>query len=164
MKNIVLFLDVDGVLNQYNHHERIRRYKIHRLNNFSTKTDTFNPFKKKVLRLSKLVKKYNIDVYVFSAWTIKKLQIHLPFKLIKDTHKWACNVNSISKNYRFSVLIDDEVSSFINKKEIEEYEKGRYILDKNIITYQPNYKFGLVKKDFIKLDRLFKSFYTTYRY
>jgi len=156
-KKIAIYLDVDGVLNQYDHHERIRRYKIHKKAKFSSKTDVFNPFQKKVLRLYKLIKKYNVDTYVFSAWTLKDLQLHVPFKLLGDTCKWANQVNEISKNYSFNLLIDDEVSSFINREE-KDYEKGRYKLNKNIITYQPHYNFGLVKKDFKNLERILNEF------
>ena len=143
-KNIALFLDVDGVLNQYRASERRRRFKI-------SYNYTFQPFHKKVLRLSKLVKKYNLDVYLFSAWTIEDLQIHLPFKIKGDTRKWACNVNDISKKYKHSILIDDEVSGFINKT------GERYDLDSAIITYQPNYNFGLVLKDFKNIERILKE-------
>jgi hypothetical protein len=158
MNNIAIYLDVDGVLNQYDVHERLRRHKIHKRNKFSKETDTFNPFGKKVLRLYNLIKKYQIDVYVFSAWRLEDLQPHLPFKLMGDTRKWANQVNEISKNYTFNLLIDDEVSSFINRPENTQWELGRYKLNKNILTYQPNYNFGLVKKDFKTLKRILNEF------
>jgi len=153
LKNIVLFLDVDGVLNQYDHHERIRRHKLHKKAGFSMETDSFNPFIKKVLRLTKLVKKYNIDVYVFSAWTAKNLQPHLPFKLTGDSNKWISNMNEIAEEYKHAIVIDDEIS-VISEKGC----KGEDVrIDKNIITYQPYYKLGLVKKDFNNLNHIFKN-------
>jgi hypothetical protein len=153
MNNIVLFLDIDGVLNQYNIHERIRRYKIHKKDNFSKKTDVFNPFPKKVLKLFKLIKKYNIDIYVFSAWTQEDLETHLPFELKGDTGKLIKNLNEISKTYKYSILIDDELFA-IEKIGV----KGQNIrLNKNLIKYQPNLKYGLVNKDFIKLEKIFKK-------
>lgn len=143
-KNIALFLDVDGVLNQYRVSERIKRFKI-------GYDYTFQPFSKKVLRLAKLVNKYNLDVYLFSAWTIDDLQRYLPFKIKGDTRKWACNVNDISKEYKHSILIDDEVQGLFNNV------GERYDLDSTIITYQPNYNFGLVLKDFKNIERILKT-------
>jgi hypothetical protein len=153
MKNIVLFLDVDGVLNQYDRHERIRRHKLHKKADFSMETDSFNPFIKKVLRLTKLVKKYKIDVYVFSAWTAKNLQPHLPFKLTGDSNKWISTMNEISAEYKHAIVIDDEISVISDRG-----CKGEDIkIDSNIITFQPYYQFGLVKKDFVKLDYIFQN-------
>ena len=144
-KCIALYLDVDGVLNQYRECERMRRFKI-------GYEHTFNPFQKKVLRLAKLVKKYDIDVYVFSAWSFDDLQPHLPFKLKGDTHKWACTVNEIAEGYKYNLLIDDEVSGFIHKK------GERYELDSKVDTYQNNYLFGLVLEDFKKIERILQSY------
>jgi len=150
---IVLFLDVDGVLNSYDIPIRIRRHKIHKKAGFSKETDEFNPFQKKVLRLAKLVKKYNIDVYVFSAWTDYNLQPHLPFKLKGDTGKYIDRMNKISKEYKHSILIDDEIIS-IGQRGV----KGQDIrFEKNITLFQPKYDKGLVRKDFIKLDKIFQE-------
>lgn len=152
-----LFLDVDGVLNQYNIHERKRRYKI-------DKQSTFNPFRKKVLRLSKLIKKFNLDVYVFSAWTLEDVLPHFPKEVHKffkgDTKKWISRMNEISKQYRYSVVIDDELSSYNSKF----LETGKSLKDEevqinsNIIQYQPYYEFGLVKEDFIKIKGILNDF------
>lgn len=146
----VLFLDVDGVLNQYRHCERKKRY--HRYLKSDTITnDGFDPYPKKVMRLAKLVKKYNLDVYVFSAWTDENLQPHLPFKLSGDTGKWAKNVHEIAKDYDYSLLIDDEIHSnrIIGKE--------RMGLDDSIVSYQPNWWYGLVLKDFKKIDKILKD-------
>ena len=154
MNDIVLFLDVDGVLNQYDNHERIRRHNIHKKNGFSAETEEFNPYPKKVKRLSKLVKKFNIDVYVFSAWTEENLQPYLPFKLKGDTGKWIENVNKIAGNYKFSILIDDEISAILLNGTNCSEER----LNKNILTYQPYFNHGLVSKDFRELEKIFSSF------
>lgn len=150
MKDIALFLDVDGVLNQYRRSERIRRHKIEKRNNFKDEYDTFKPFQKKVLRLAKLVKKHNIDVYVFSAWTIENLQPHLPFKLLGDTRKNGSDVNEIAKQYKHNILVDDEASVIFDNGE-------RYNIDKSIKMYQPHYDYGLVLKDFKNIDKLIKK-------
>ncbi len=144
MSEIALFLDVDGVLNQYNNHERMRRFKI-------GYNCTFEPFQKKVLRLAKLVKKYNLDVYVFSAWAIEDLQPHLPFQLKGDTRKWVKNVHEIATQYQYSLLIDDEVSCYC------EIGKDQKQLDNSIHIYQPDYNYGLVLKDFKNIDRILKG-------
>jgi len=141
---IVLFLDVDGVLNQYRRSERIRRHKI-------DYDFCFAPFKKKVKRLAKLVKRYDLDVHVFSAWREKDLQPHLPFKLCGDTLKWVENVHEVSKEYKHSILIDDEVTHY------RKAGKDNEMLNDNIITYQPHYLYGLVLKDFQKLDKIIKK-------
>ena len=150
MDNIALFLDVDGVLNQYRRCERIRRHKIEKRNNFKDEFDTFKPFQKKVKRLAKLVKKYDIDVYVFSAWTIENLQPHVPFELKGDTRKHGANVNEIAKLYKHNILIDDEASVIFDKSE-------RYNIDRRIAMYQPHYDYGLVLKDFKRLDYILKG-------
>jgi hypothetical protein len=137
----VLFLDVDGVLNQYNRAERIRRVRTKGF------MECLDPFQKKVKRLHKLVKKYNLDVYVFSAWNKEDLQFHLPFELKGDTRKRGDTTNEISLRYDFSILVDDEASAIFDKKD-------RYNLSKDIILYQPNGDFGLVLVDFIKLDNI----------
>jgi len=144
---IALFLDVDGVLNQYRRSECIRRHKI-------DYDFCFTPFKKKVMRLSKLVKKYNLDVYVFSAWTEENLQPHLPFKLCGDTGKWIENVNEASNKYKHSILVDDEISPKMGKE--NGYGGEQVNLKEDIVTYQPHYNFGLVLKDFKKLDKILK--------
>jgi len=148
MKKIALFLDVDGVLNQYRRSERIRRHRI-------DYDFCFAPFKKKVARLTKLVKKYNIDVYVFSAWTEENLQSHLPFKLSGDTLKWIKNVNKQAEEYEHSLLIDDEISPKMGKE--NGYGGEQVVLTENIITYKPHNNFGLVLKDFKKIDRILKE-------
>jgi len=152
MNKIAVYLDVDGVLNQYNTNQRIYRKKKHGWGGI------MNPFPKKILRLNKLIKKYNIDVYLFSAWTIDDLQPFLPFSIKEDTNKMAKNINRISKNYDFNLVIDDEISAIINRPEIKSYDIGRYKLDSNIKTYQPNLEFGLVKKDFRNLERILNDF------
>ena len=154
MKNIVLFLDVDGVLNQYDNHERMKRYKISEKDGFSEETDEFNPYQKKVKRLAKLVKTFNIDVYVFSAWTEGNLQPHLPFKLKGDTGKWIKNVNKIAEDYKYSILIDDEISAILLNGTNCSEER----LNENILTYQPYFNHGLVSKDFRKLEKIFSFF------
>jgi len=143
MKKTALFLDVDGVLNQYRRCERIRRHKI-------DYDYTFRPFRKKVIRLAKLVKKYNLDVFVFSAWTIENLQPHLPFELKGDTRKWSERVLDIAKNYDTSILIDDELSSGL-------FGHERTEIPKELIIYQPHYDFGLVLEDFKKIDKMLKE-------
>lgn len=140
-KDIVLFLDVDGVLNQYDRHERIRRCK-----KVKYKSECFNPFTKKVLRLSKLVKRYNIDVYVFSAWELVDLQEFLPFKLKGNTRKNIENVNNLSLQYKHSILIDDELSAY-------EDRYGKIKVDKKL---QPYYEYGFCKKDYVILENYLK--------
>lgn len=140
---ICIFLDVDGVLNQYRISERIRRNRTKGFNK------AFTPFPKKVQRLSKLINQYNIDVYLFSAWTEKKLSPHVPFTIKGDTRKDVNRVNEIAKEYMHSIIIDDEVSVF-NK---EEYG----ILDSSIIQVQPHYNYGLVSKDFKKIKVLLRE-------
>jgi len=140
---IALFLDVDGVLNQYMVSERKRRVKTKGFFN------VFDPFPKKVIRLHKLIKRYDIDVYVFSAWTKEKLQHYLPFKLCGDTFKLGKFVNKVSEEYKHSVLIDDEASVIFDEKE-------RYNINEKVIKYQPNGDIGLVLNDFKKLDKLFR--------
>lgn len=147
---IALFLDVDGVLNQYLISERKRRYKIHKRNTYSKETDVFNPFQKKVLRLAKLVKKYKIDVYVFSAWTIEDIQPHLPFKLKGDVRKRAERVANIMNKYDKCILIDDELSGDI-------FGIERVPIPKEIITYQPDWKYGLVLRDFKKIEKIIEE-------
>jgi len=150
MKTTAIFLDVDGVLNQYRAHERIKRYKKYKRNNFKKEYNCFNPYPKKVTRLARLIKKYNIDVFVFSAWKLEKLQPHLPFKLKGDTNKLISNVNLISLNYDYSIVIDDEISVILKKG-----CKGQNIrINSYIHTYQPNGDYGLVKQDFAKLKNL----------
>ena len=144
MNKIVLFLDIDGVLNQYRICERIKRNKRVGWSN------AFNPFPKKVKRLAKLIKKYNLDVYVFSAWTQNKLQQHLPFKLKGDTGKYAVRVEEIIKKYDKALLIDDELINNL-------YGHERKEIPENLNTYQPNYNFGLVLKDFKKIDNILKQ-------
>jgi predicted PilT family ATPase len=146
MSTIALFLDVDGVLNQYRVSERIRRFKI-------GYDYTFQPFKKKVLRLSKLVKKYNIDVYVFSAWTEDDLQKYLPFRLKGDTKKWISHMNEVSESYKHSIVIDDEISTIATHG-----CKGEDVrLNANIVKYQPHSSYGLVLKDFKNIDKILKG-------
>jgi len=149
MTKNVLFLDIDGVLNQYRICERIKRYKKHECDNYSDKTNEFNPYPKKVQRLAKLVKKYNLDVYVFSAWTKENLQPFLPFELKGDTGKYASSVQEISENYDVYLLIDDELNGV--------YGHERVKIPDTLLTYQPNWNFGLVLKDFQKIDKLLKK-------
>lgn len=144
---ICLFLDIDGVLNQYRISERVRRYKKHTKNNFSNETNEFNPYPKKVQRLTKLVKKYNIDVYIFSSWSQEKLKNYLPFEIKGDTGKYATSVENIMKNYKHSLLIDDELNGNI-------YGHERVPIPDNLITHQPNWNFGLVLKDFQKIEKI----------
>jgi len=139
-----LFLDVDGVLNQYNIHQRIRRKRTHGLSKM------FDPFPKKVQRLSKLVKKYNIDVYVFSAWTIKNLQPFLPFTLSGDTRKYADDVEDIMKDYNKCILIDDEVSWGI-------YGRERKAIPKDLEVINIDGDYGMILNDFKKLERILKG-------
>lgn len=143
MNKIAMFLDVDGVLNQYSVHERLRRNRL-------VFNSAFTPYPKKIARLSKLVKKYNIDVYVFSAWSIEKLQPHIPFKLCGDTYKYAGNLMRISRSYDFSLVIDDELSSGL-------FGKERMTIPYWIKQYQPNHLYGLVKDDFRKLELIIKK-------
>jgi hypothetical protein len=149
MKNIskiALFLDIDGVLNQYNIDSRKYRYK-------KSYNHTFEPFKKKILKLAKLVKKYNIHVYIFSAWTQKELEEYLPFKIYGDTRKWAENVIEISKEYKHNLIIDDEIQY---QKRIFGHE--RISLPENIILHKPYYDLGLINKDFRKLEHILENF------
>ena len=139
--DIVLFLDVDGVLNQYDTHERIRRCKKLKYN-----SECMNPFTKKVLRLSKIVKQHNIDVYVFSAWSLDDLQKFLPFKLKGDTRKNIKNVNTISLQYKHSILIDDELLAY-------EARYGEINVNKKL---QPHYEYGFCKKDAVILENHIK--------
>src|SRR5574344_1803919 len=90
---ICLFLDIDGVMNQYRRCERIRRCRSKKID----WSKCFDPFPKKVQRLSKLIKEFNIDVYIFSAWTQKELEGFFPFKIAGDTCKNINIVNKISK-------------------------------------------------------------------
>lgn len=144
MSKIVLFLDVDGVLNQYDRQARIRRTRTHGFHK------AFNPFDKKVLRLARLVKKYNIDVYVFSAWTQENLQEFLPFSLKGDTNKYAETVLTVMKEYDKCILIDDELSSGL-------FGHERMVIPKGLITVQPNYDVGMVLQDFKKLEQILKG-------
>ena len=132
-KRIALFLDIDGVLNQYDNHERRNRYRKYINSGCLKENDSLNPYPKKVQRLARLVKKYNLDVYLFSAWTEDDLQPFLPFKLVGDTNKWVKNVHEVSKDYDASLLIDDELPAYIGK--------GKDKLNEDILTYQPNYNF-----------------------
>lgn len=153
MNKIALFLDVDGVLNQYRVSERLKRHKIYKKSGFDKKYDCFNPFRKKVLKLSKLIKKYNMDVYIFSAWTKEDLVQYLPFEIKGDTRKWISNVNKVSERYTNCLLIDDEISIIL-----ERGCKGEILnFNSNIKMYQPNWEFGLVKKDFKKIDKIMKG-------
>lgn len=138
--SICIFLDVDGVLNQYRISERIRRNRTHGFNK------AFTPFPKKVQRLSKLIEQYNIDVYLFSAWTEKKLKPHVPFTIKGDTNKNVERVNEIAKSYTHSIIIDDEVSVFRDEK--------YGILDPAIIQIQPQYEYGLISEDFRRIKLL----------
>ena len=140
----VLFLDVDGVLNQYNIPQRIRRKRTHGFSKM------FDPFPKKVQRLSKLVKKYNIDVYVFSAWTIDNLRPFLPFTLSGDTRKYANDVEEIMKDYDKCILIDDEVSWGI-------YGHERKPIPKDLEVINIDGDYGMVLEDFKKLERTLKG-------
>jgi len=143
----VIILDIDGVLNQYNHHERKRRHKIHKASGFKDSLDTFNPAKKKILKLSAIVKRYNVDVYVFNAWSLERLQLFLPFTLKGDTIKLMSNVIDIMVDYDRNILIEDEYKP-------ELFGKDRLPLPKGLILMKINDDFGMAKKDYTKLDRL----------
>lgn len=65
---ICLFLDIDGVMNQYRHCERIRRCRSKKI----SRSKCFDPFPKKVQRLSKLIKNYNIDMFIYLVLGLKK--------------------------------------------------------------------------------------------
>lgn len=137
---IALFLDIDGVLNQYRHSERIKRFENPKYK------DEFDPYPKKILRLYKVLKKYNIDVHLFSAWTKEDLDTIVPFEILTDTGKYTENVNKISLDYDLSILLDDEACC--------------YTVNDNIIKLQPNYLFGFTlqtQKDLIKIIEDFKS-------
>jgi len=71
MKNIVLFLDVDGVLNQYDNHERMKRYKISEKDGFSKETDEFNPYQKKMI----IIKDLKTNEFNCGNFREKKLNI-----------------------------------------------------------------------------------------
>ena len=136
---ICLFLDVDGVLNQYRITERIRRNRTKGFNR------SFDPFPKKVQRLTKLIQDYDIDVYLFSAWTEKKLSPFITFDIKGDTRKKINLVNEISKGYDHAIIIDDEVSVF---------KKEPYgVLDPDIKQFQPNYEYGLITEDFKRIKQ-----------
>jgi len=154
IKKIAMFLDVDGVLNQYNINERKRRNKIYKKSNYDINKKVFAPFNKKILRLYKLIKKYDIEVYLFSAWTKEELEYYLPnkFKLYfkEDTYKYISNMNKIAMNYENSLLIDDEASS-IKEKGLKGEKCNIY---KNIMMYQPDGNYGLIKKDFRNLEKI----------
>jgi len=143
--NNALFLDVDGVLNQYDNAQRKQLYRKYVRSKFDPKFDVFNPYSKKVFRLSKLIKKYNFDVFLFSAWTIRDLQPFVPFEILSDTRKSSESVIEIMAEYDNALLIDDELSSGLFG-----YERSQ--IPSNLITYQPNYKYGLVLRDFKKLE------------
>jgi hypothetical protein len=148
MKNIskiALFLDIDGVLNQYNIDSR--KYKLKKHQDYNMK-----PYKKKILKLTKLIKRYNIHVYIFSAWRQKELEEYLPFKIYGDTRKWAENVIEISKEYKHNLIIDDEIQY---KTRIFGHE--RIPLPENIILHKPYYEFGLINKDFRKLEHILEN-------
>lgn len=140
---ICLFLDVDGVLNQYRISERIRRCQNSKIG----RSKCFNPYPKKVKRLSSIINKYNIDVYIFSAWRKEELEKLVHFKLLGDTRKSIEAVNSIAKSYDYSILIDDEYSALIKRYGTPEVDK----------FFQPNYEFGLCKKDFRLLKLYLKG-------
>lgn len=140
---ICLFLDIDGVMNQYRHCERIRRCHSKKIG----RSKCFAPFPKKVQRLSKLIKKYNIDVYIFSAWTQKELEKFFPFNISGDTRKSVSEINRISKDYDVSILIEDEVIGYTNKGYVFEVSK----------IFIPHYDFGLVKKDFNNIKNYLKG-------
>ena len=148
MKNtsrVALFLDIDGVLNQYNIDSRKYRDK-------KSYEHTFEPFKKKILKLTKLVKRYNIHVYIFSAWTLKELEEYLPFKIYGDTRKWAENVIEISKEYKHNLIIDDEI-----RYQTRIFGHERIYLPENIILHKPYYELGLISKDFRKLEHILEN-------
>ncbi len=113
----------------------------------------FCAFSQKSFAVSKIGKKYNLDVIVFSAWNIEKLQPYLPFELKGDTSKWISKVNFYAKQYDKCLLIDDEISAILEKG-----CKGEVIdFENNIQFYQPKWEYGLVKKDFLKLNKLLKG-------
>jgi len=150
MNRSAIFLDVDGVLNQYNHHERKRRHKIHKASGFKEELDTFNPSKKKILQLSALVKRYNVDVYTFSAWSSERLQPFIPFILKGDTIKRMTNVMELMSNYSKNILIEDEYKT-------ELFGKDRLPLPKGLTLMKINGEFGMIKSDYSKLNRLLKG-------
>ena len=145
-----IFLDIDGVLNQYNHHERKRRHNIHKASGFKEELDTFNPAKKKIQQLSAVVNRYNVDVYVFSAWSSERLQPFLPFTLKGDTIKRMTNVIDLMVKYKQNILIEDEYKT-------ELFGKDRLPLPKGLTLMKINGDFGMVKKDYTKLNRLLKG-------
>ena len=138
---IAIFLDIDGVLNQYNINERKRRTRTKGFDR------AFDPFKKKVLRLAKLVKKYDIHIYIYSAWTQEDLEVFLPFKIYGDTYKQIERVNEISKNYDYNILIDDEITHI----------QDLGLLKSRVILYGVNYQYGLIKDDFIRLNNIINT-------
>ena len=140
-----IFLDVDGVLNQYNHHERKRRHRIHKASGFKEELDTFNPAKKKIQKLASIVKRHSVDVYIFSAWSSERLQPFLPFTLKGDTIKRMTNVIDLMTQYKQNILIEDEYKT-------ELFGKDRLPLPKGLTLMKVNGDFGMIKKDFVKLN------------
>lgn len=140
---ICLFLDIDGVMNQYRHSERIRRCHSKKIG----WSKCFDPYPKKVQRLTKLIKKYNIDVFIFSAWTKNNLIPFFKFDIKGDTRKSIAELNDIAKNYDISILIEDEVLGYKHKGYTFEVSK----------IFIPHYDFGLVKKDFNKIKNYLKD-------
>jgi len=134
MNKIAIYLDVDGVLNQYDSNQRIYRKKKHGWGGI------MDPFPKKVLRLNKLIKKYNIDVYLFSAWHTEELQPHVPFKIKGELYKLDKLFEIMKVDYDLNILIDDEAD--------------HYNVPKDFKIIQPYYEYGLVKKDFRNLERI----------
>lgn len=143
MMKICLFLDIDGVLNQYRRCERIRRCNNPKIG----RSKCFDPFPKKVKRLASIIKKYNIETYIFSAWRQEELEEFLPFNIYGDTRKSVKEVNEIAKNYDISILIDDEASAVITRYGPIEVSK----------IFQPYYNLGLCKKDFSDIKNYLKG-------
>ena len=108
------------------------------------------PYPKKIERLNKIIQKYNLDVYIFSAWTQEELENIYPFKISGDTNKNTKKVIEILSNYDIAIMIDDEVS----------YYKNDFIcIEEKISFLQPYYEEGMVLKDFKKLENIIKGFY-----
>jgi hypothetical protein len=143
-KKSAIYLDVDGVLNQYNYHERKKRHLVHKASGFKDEFDPFNPYLKKIQKLSSIVKRYDVDVYLFSAWSLEKLQPFIPFKLKGDTNKIMSNVIDIMPLYTQNILIEDEYK-------MELFGKDRLALPKGLSILKINGEVGMINKDFNKL-------------
>lgn len=136
---IAIILDIDGVLNQYRKSERIRRHKKLEY------LQIFAPYPKKVNRLNRLIKKYNIDIFLFSAWSKQEIEDCTSLSIKIDTRKSVDTVNTYTRGYSEIIFIEDEPKSYI--------EQGLFYTK----LIQPNYEFGMVLKDFVRLENYLKE-------